>query len=72
MSLSAYIQSFAQRTSGGSQPRKEEGASHLARRGMNAEGLFYSNIERYIVVQKCTNIYYILFTQANICAIIYV
>ena len=37
-----------------------------------SDGFFYSNKERYIVVQKCTNIYRILFTQANICAIIYV
>ena len=35
-------------------------------------GFFYSNKERYIVAQKCTNIYRILFTQANICAILYV
>ena len=35
-------------------------------------GFFYSNKERYIVVQKCTNIYRILFTRENICAIIYV
>ena len=38
----------------------------------NPARVFYSNKERYIVVQKCTNIYRILFTQANICAIIYV
>ena len=49
-------------------PEKPEYANFTIR----VSGLFYSNKEQYIVVQKCTNIYRILFTMANVCTIIYV
>ena len=40
------------KASGGSQPRKEEGASHLARRGKNAEAFLNSVGERELNLRR--------------------
>ena len=39
-----YNLAMKNKASGGSQPRKEEGASHLARRGKNAEAFLNNKI----------------------------
>ena len=50
-SLSGGLQSPTEiNASGGSQPRKEEGASHHARRGKNAEA--FLNLHRAILVSS--------------------